>query len=328
LVVMLDFLNEAGIEKVVLKDVAEVVTYNMQYHNEPLPETAKDAVGVLAWHLLTYDRPMLESLAKTKVLVRVGIGIDTVDLKAAGELGIYVANVPDYGVEEVADSAMNHILNLMRRTFQVSYQMNNGELAIEKAQKATRLRGKNLGLVGFGKIGKATAIRAKAHGLNVIFFDPLLEDGHDKALGTTRVDSLKELIESSDVLSLHCWLDSKNANMINRETLSWIKGGKPFYFVNTARGGLVDESALLEAIKDGRISGAALDVTQVEPYPKNGPLLDKGLQNVVVTPHSAFLSAESFVEMRQKAAMEIKRVLQGGQPRNWVNKQYFKNPRV
>jgi len=144
------------------------------------------------------------------------------------------------------------------------------------------------------------------HGLNVVFYDPFIEDGYDKALGVTRVDTLKELIESSDVISLHCWLDQANKNIINRETLSWIKPGKQVYFVNTARGGLVEESALLEAIKDGRIAGAALDVTQVEPYPKDGPLLHPSLENVIVTPHSAFLSAESLVEMRQKAAMEIK----------------------
>jgi len=204
-------------------------------------------------------------------------------------------------------------------------------MVLIKLRRQQDFEEKNLGLVGFGKIGKigkATAIRAKAHGLNVIFFDPNLEDGYDKSLGVSRADSLKELIEISDIISLHCWLDSTNRNMINRETLSWIKPGKSVYFVNTARGGLVDEDALLEAIKDGRIAGAALDVTQIEPYPKNGALLDPKLENVIVTPHSAFLSAESFVEMRQKAALEIKRVLQGGIPKNFVNKQFFKNPRV
>jgi len=136
---------------------------------------------------------------------------------------------------------------------------------------------------------------------------------------------LKELISISTVVSLHCWLDSTSSNMINRESLSWITS--PIYFVNTARGGLVDEHALLEAIKDGRIIGAALDVTVAEPYPKNGPLLDPSLDNVMVTPHSAFLSAESKIEMRQKAAMEVRRVLQGGTPRNVCNKHFLHKPR-
>jgi len=158
--------------------------------------------------------------------------------------------------------------------------------------------------------------------LDVVFYDPYLEDGVDKSLGVRRVDSLKELIQQSDVLSLHCWLDENSKNIINKESLSWIKSGG-CYFINTARGGLVDEDALIEALKDKKIRGAALDVVKQEPYPDTGPLLNPNL-NIILTPHSAFLSNESLIEMRQKAALEVKRVLTGSKPRNCVNQAFLK----
>jgi len=250
--------------------------------------------------------------------------VDNVNLEAAGKMGIYVANVPDYGVEEVADSTLSHILNLMRVTFHASYAMNDNICCPEKAGEATRLRGRVLGLVGFGKIGKAVAVRAKPFGLDVVFYDPLLEDGIEKSLGVRRVDSLHALISQSDILSLHCPLDDITKDLINKESLSWIKP-EGCYFVNTARGGLADEPALIEAIKQGRIRAAAIDVQKIEPYPRDGPLLSPQLKNVYLTPHSAFCSRESLIEMREKAALEVKRVLLGGKPRNCVNLSYIKD---
>jgi len=320
-VVMVDFLPDVSIEQEVLKGVAQVVPLNLQKKlpsHDPahVPPILSTCSGILAWHLLDWDQNLLKCLKNTKILVRVGIGIDNVDLDSARSLGIAVANVPDYGVEEVADSAMNHVLNLMRQTVFASYKQTQG-WHTEKAKVATRLRGCTIGLVGLGKIGKATALRAKAFGLHVLFYDPYLEDGIDKSIGISRVDSLEELISKSDILSLHCWLDEKNYNLINERTLSFVKPGGCF-LVNTARGGLVDEEALIKAIKEGKVRGAALDVVKEEPYPPTGPLLDPSLP-IILTPHIAFLSAESFVEMRRKAAEEVKRVLLGGKPRNWVN---------
>jgi C-terminal binding protein len=319
---MMDFLNDVSLEQEILKDTAKVIPYNLQRKSDPIPDSIETAQAVLAWHLVDWNESILKKLKNTKVLVRVGIGVDNVDLKAAAKLGIYVANVPDYGVEEVADSALNHILNLMRVTFYAAYRLNDNKCVPEKAGHATRLRGSVLGLVGFGKIGKAVAVRAKPFGLDVVFYDPYLEDGIEKSLGVRRAFSLKALIEQSDILSLHCYLDETNKDMINKESLSWIKPGG-CYFINTARGGLVDEPALIESIKSGRIRGAGLDVQRQEPYPPDGPLLDPTLNNVIVTPHCAFSSRESLIEMRQKAALEVKRVLEGGKPRNCVNISFF-----
>jgi len=324
-VVMLDFLNETKVEQEILAGVAHVEPWSLN-SNADLPRVA-EAVGevdaLLGWHMLHYDRATLELFKKCKVLVRVGIGIDAIDLKSAGELGIYVANVPDYGVEEVADSAMSHILNIMRNTAVTYMQYTENKWRTDKLKGATRLRGQVIGIVGLGKIGKAVALRSKAFGLDVVFYDPYLDDGIDKALGVRRVDTLEDLIRQSDILSLHCWLDEKNKHLINAKALSYIKPGG-IYFVNVARGGLVDEVALIEALKDGRIKAAGLDVTEKEPYPADGPLLK--LPNVLITPHSAFYSDQSFEEMREKAAREVKRVLEGGVPRNFVNSQFIQNP--
>jgi len=247
-----------------------------------------------------------------------------------------VTNVPDYGVEEVADTAMCFILGLLRRTFDSKEVMDNKkwETEIAMTKKAARVKGKTLGIVGLGKIGKAVAERAKPFGLHIQFYDPYVEDGIDKSLGITRKDRLAELLSTSDVVSLHCYLDDRNREMINKDSLKNIKKGA--FLVNTARGGLINEDALVEALNDGRVAAAALvrdaciyfeidglkDVVGIEPYPKNGAL--HSCPNVILTPHTAFYSEEGWREMREKAAMEIKRVLDGGEPRNAVNKQYFK----
>lgn len=168
---------------------------------------------------------------------------------------------------------------------------------------ARRLNGKTLGLIGFGKIGKATALRAKAFGLNVIFYDPNLEDGIDKALGVKRAETLQTLIFSSDIISLHCWLDESSKHIINEESLSWIKESGA-WLVNTARGGVVSATALVSALRSGKLLGAAIDVVEVEPYPKDG-LLYQNVPNLYMTPHTAFYSDEGFEEMRTKGSYDI-----------------------
>lgn len=166
-------------------------------------------------------------------------------------------------------------------------------------------------------------MRAKAFGLKVVFFDPLLEDGIDKALGVSRAATLKELVSQSDIISLHCWLDEKTKHIINEESLSWVKESGA-WIVNTARGAVIEENALAAALKSGRLLGAAIDVVEVEPYPKDAVLFAEDIPNLYLTAHTAFYSDEGFVEMRTKAAMEVRRVLTGEKPRNVVNGKYLK----
>jgi phosphoglycerate dehydrogenase-like enzyme len=176
--------------------------------------------------------------------------------------------------------------------------------------KRRRLNGRTLGLVGLGRIGMAVALRAKAFSLNVVFYDPYVEYGRAKALGITQVTSLDRLLEVSDILSIHCPLvhnNKSNKHLINKENISHIKKGA--FFINTARGAIVEEEALVTALTDGTIQQAAVDVFEKEPYIK-GPLLD--LPNVILTPHCSFYSDQGVVEMRTKAALEVKRLLTGG----------------
>jgi C-terminal binding protein len=183
----------------------------------------------------------------------------------------------------------------------------------------SRLRGKKLGIIGFGKIGKAVGLRAKAFGLDVHFYDPYLEDGVDKSLGVKRFDTLQDLLQQSDVISVNCDLNKENYHMLNKQTLRWIPANKGVFLVNTARGGLIEEAGLLEALSDGRIKAAGIDVLEKEPY--EGHL--NHIDNLILTPHTAFYSDEGFVEMRTKATLEVARILRGEQPRNSVNKHFF-----
>jgi len=193
----------------------------------------------------------------------------------------------------------------------------------EAAQGCARIRGDTLGIVGLGRIGSAVALRAKAFGFNVIFYDPYLPDGIEKSLGVTRVYTLQDLLFQSDCVSLHCTLNEHNHHLINEYTLKQMRPGA--FLVNTARGGLVDESALASALREGRIRSAALDVHENEPFNVfQGPLKDA--PNLVCTPHAAFYSDASCTELREMAASEIRRAIVGRIPdslRNCVNKEYF-----
>jgi len=318
----LDFLSEANLEQEVLKGVARVEAWDVQSESTIPWDKLKKASAILLWHLVHLGKESIDKFSSdvTKLIVRVGVGFDSVDLRAAGEKGIYVANVPDYGVEEVADSAISLLLNLMRKTHELANGAAAGTWPTQDAKGSTRVRGKKLGIIGLGKIGKAVAVRAKVFGLEVYYYDPYLEDGLDKSLGLTRIETLKELLSTMDVISVNCDLNKDNHHLLNQETLGWIPSGKGVYLVNTARGGLIDEKALLSALSDGRVKAAALDVLENEPY-TDGHLND--IPNLLLTPHTAFYSDESFAELRTKAALEVKRVLQGQPPRNCVNKQFM-----
>ncbi|GFY08152.1 c-terminal-binding protein [Trichonephila clavipes] len=229
-----------------------------------------EAVGALMWHTITLTKEDLDKFKALRIIVRIGSGVDNIDIKAAGELGIAVCNVPGYGVEEVADTTMCLILNLYRRTYWLANMVREGkkfqgpEQVREAAQGCARIRGDTLGIIGLGRVGTAVALRAKAFGFNVIFYDPYLPDGIEKSLGLTRVYTLQDLLFQSDCVSLHCTLNEHNHHVFNEFTIKQMRPGA--FLVNTARGGLVDENALALALKDGRIRAAALDVHENEPY--------------------------------------------------------------
>ncbi|MGH0169453.1 UNVERIFIED_CONTAM: hypothetical protein FKN15_059182, partial [Acipenser sinensis] len=184
--------------------------------------------------------------------------------------GIAVCNIPSAAVEETADSTLCHILNLYRRNTWLYQALREGtrvqsvEQIREVASGAARIRGETLGLIGFGRTGQAVAVRAKVFGFNVIFYDPYLQDGLERSLGVQRVYTLQDLLYQSDCVSLHCNLNEHNHHLINDFTIKQMRQGA--FLVNSARGGLVDEKALAQALKEGRIRGAALDVHESEPF--------------------------------------------------------------
>ncbi|VEN37361.1 unnamed protein product [Callosobruchus maculatus] len=266
LVALLDG-RDCSIEMPILKDVATVAFCDAQSTSEIHEKVLNEAVGALMWHTIILTKEDLEKFKTLRIIVRIGSGVDNIDVKAAGELGIAVCNVPGYGVEEVADTTMCLILNLYRRTYWLA------NMVREAAAGCARIRGDTLGIVGLGRIGSAVALRAKAFGFNVIFYDPYLPDGIEKSLGLTRVYTLQDLLFQSDCVSLHCTLNEHNHHLINEYTIKQMRPGA--FLVNTARGGLVDDDALAQALKQGRIRAAALDVHENEPYNVfSGPLKD------------------------------------------------------
>lgn len=303
LVALLDG-RDCSIEMPILKDVATVAFCDAQSTSEIHEKVLNEAVGALMWHTIILTKEDLEKFKTLRIIVRIGSGVDNIDVKAAGELGIAVCNVPGYGVEEVADTTLCLILNLYRRTYWLANMVREGkkftgpEQVREAAQGCARIRGDTLGIVGLGRIGSAVALRAKAFGFNVIFYDPYLPDGIEKSLGLTRVYTLQDLLFQSDCVSLHCTLNEHNHHLINEFTIKQMRPGA--FLVNTARGGLVDDDSLAQALKQGRIRAAALDVHENEPYNVfSGPLKDA--PNLLCTPHAAFYSDASATELREMA---------------------------
>ncbi|VDL88592.1 unnamed protein product [Schistocephalus solidus] len=339
LVALLDG-RDCSIEMPLLKDVATVAFCDASATSEIHEKVLNEAFGALLWHTIKLNREDLQKFKSLKIIVRIGryyifmslrpdfSGYDNVDIKAAGELGIAVCNVPGYGIEEAADTAMCHILTLYRRTYWLAdmvrsgKRINNPEQLKEAAVGSARIRGDTLGIIGLGRVGSAVALRAQAFGFRVTFYDPYLSDGIERSLGIERVYQLQDLLYASDCVTLHCSLTEQNRHMINEETIKIMRKGA--FLINTARGGLVDEAALAAALKSGFIRAAALDVTDPEPFSSNSPLKDA--PNLIVTPHMAYYSENSMREMREAAAHEIRRAVTSRIPsclRNCVNKEYL-----
>eukprot|EP00667_Euglena_gracilis_P008736 EG_transcript_8862 len=211
---------------------------------------------------------------------------------------------------------MSHILNLLRHTTRQILRVRSG-IWDARSSGSQRVRGKVLALLGFGRIGKAVAGRAKPFGFDVVFYDPHRPDGEDKALGVRRVDTLQDLLRQADVLSIHCDLNATTRHIINSETIPWLKQGA--FVVNTARGGIVEMEALVRALESGHLAGAGLDVLEEEP----APAAVAAVPNLDLTPHCAFYSEQAWEEMKVKAALEARRFLTGQPLRNVVNAQYL-----
>jgi len=259
--------------------------------------------------LVTYAKlagELLRQLKNCKAIGRFGLGVDNIDLPAAKECGIAVNYVPDYCLREVSDHAMALLLALARKVPFANKLVQSGRWEVPPIVPLRRLEGQTFGLVGFGNIPRALAPKAKAFGLKVLTYDPYVNTDAAAALGVDPV-SFDDLLARSDFISVHAPLQPATRGLMNAKTFAKIKKGA--YLINTARGPLVDEAALVAALDSGHLGGAALDVVTTEPLAKDSPLL--GRDNVILTPHTAFYSVEALEELQTKCASDVARVLSG-----------------
>lgn len=325
-VAVADFItDDLAPEKEVLGDVADLTSLDAASEAD-LVGRIEDADAVMLYHNIELTKATISRLAKCKLIVRCGVGYDNVDHVYARSRGIPVGNVPDYGTEEVADSAIGMMLALTRgiNFFNTRLQRSEGAWAYMQGTPLYRLRGRVFGVIGLGRIGMAAAVRAKAIGMDVAFFDPHIPDGYDKAVGVRRVETLAELLGRSHVVSLHCPRTPETQNIIDAAAVAKMPRGS--YLVNTARGGCVDLTAIPGAIRSGQLAGAAIDVFPHEPPPADHPLIaawrdpaDPCHDRVILNPHAAFYSEEGLRDMRVKGAQACRRALLGQKLRNVVN---------
>ncbi len=271
-------------------------------------DVAREADGVL----VTYAKlpaGLLQQLQRCKVIGRFGLGVDNIDVKAAAALNIVVTYVPDYCLHEVSDHAMALVLALARKVPFSNSLVQQGRWEMPAVVPIRRLEGQTLGLVGLGNIPRRVAPKAQAFGFKVVAHDPYVSAALARELGVELV-SFERLLETSDFISVHAPLTPQTRGLFNAEAFGRMKKGA--YLVNTARGPLVDEAALVAALDAGHLGGAALDVVATEPLGKESPLL--GRTNVIVTPHTAFYSVEALEELQTKCAIDVARVLSGEKP--------------
>ena len=312
-------------ERRVLDDIADVVACDA-HQEADLIGKVEDADALMLYHCISITQATIERLQHCKLIVRCGVGYDNVEHEVARSRGIAVANVPDYGTEEVADSAIGMMLSLTRGIALLNSRLrdNRGQWVYTQAAPLSRLRGRVFGIVGLGRIGTATTLRAKALGMDVAFYDPYKPDGYDKALGIRRVETLPNLLRQAFVLSLHCPSTPETTSMIGAKAIAQMPMGS--YLINTARGAIVDTAAIPPAIASGRLSGAAIDVLAHEPPANEDPLLvawrdpnHPAHDRLIINPHAAFYSEEGLLDMRQKGADACRRALVGLPLRNVVN---------
>jgi len=325
-VVVADFISEPlEIERRILGDMADVVALNAGSEDE-LAGRVVDADAIMLYHLVSIGARTIEKLERCRVIIRCGVGYDNVDCIAARKRGIPVANVPDYGTEDVADSAIGMMLSLTRGIHYLNSRLRRrqGPWTYTQVQPTYRLRGRSFGVVGIGRIGTAAALRAKALGMDVVYYDPYVPQGRDRSLGVRSAETLEELLKEVHVLSMHCPLTPETRHMINRRTLALMPPGA--FLVNTARGAVVDSLAVLDAVKSGHLAGAGIDVLEAEPPPEDDPLVaawrdpeHPAHDRIIVNPHSAFYTEEGLIDVRVKGSRNCRRVLLGEKPHNAVN---------
>lgn len=282
---------------------------------------AADADGIVVQYAPITAR-VLAALPQLSAIGRYGVGVDTLDVPAATAAGVAVCNVPDYGTEDVSDHAIALAATLARGTAQLDRMLRRGEYSLEAVKPLRRIHTRTFGVVGLGLIGAATARKARGLGYTVIGSDPAQEIGTHTADGV-EVVSFEDVLARADVISLHVPLNRHTEHLINRETLAAMKDTA--VVINTCRGGVINTDDLVEALRTGVIAGAGLDVFETEPLPRTSALLE--LDNVVLTPHAAWYSEESYGELKHRTLENVIDVCAGVRPRNIMNPEVLEGNR-
>jgi D-3-phosphoglycerate dehydrogenase len=294
---------------------AEVIVAQCKTEDD-LIEACADADGLIFQYASITAR-VLDSLKQCRVIARYGTGMDTIDIPAAVARGIVCCNVPGFCLSEVADHTMALLLACARGIVRLNDSVRDGEWDAVGVSKTTeRLTGQTIGFIGLGAIAAAVATRARAFDLQPIAFSPRAPDSAFESSGIRRVE-LDELLETSDFVSVHTPLRPETHHLINARALDLMR--PTAYLINTARGGLVDNQALLSALESGSIAAAALDVMDPEPMPADSPLHQA--PNLIITPHAGFFSLTAMEILRRETAAEVARVLSGQEPRSSVTTQ-------
>jgi phosphoglycerate dehydrogenase-like enzyme len=325
--------EDPNVERNILGPEFEVDFFTLD-QSASIPESAwSKADAIIGYRGIRVTADSLQRLEKARIIVRAGVGFDTIDVEACGARGIPVCNVPNYGTGEVADQAIALMMALTRGV--VAYNealkkdLGAGWNWTIGAPTMRRLRGSVFGVVGMGRIGTAAGMRAKGFGMDVVFYDPYVPSGQDIALGFRRVHSLHEVMAAADVLSIHTPLTTETRGMIDAAALAAMKPDA--ILINTSRGPVVDFDALYQGLRAGRIAAAGLDVLPIEPPNPDHPLLQAWRADAdwikgrfVLNPHAAFYSKGALRDMRTFAAETVRNYLLDGRLRDCVNLQYLR----
>ena len=284
---------------------------------EEIIEKCQDAFGLINQYA-PIDSKVLAALPKLKVVSRMGIGANNIDVDAANKNKIYVANVPDGSVDEVSNHAFALFMCCLRRLVTLNKAIRRGEWGIGSAVPVHRASAVKLGLMSFGRIPQKLAEKVKVLGVQILVYDPYIPKTFIEEKGAKPV-TFEEILKESDYISIHTPLTPDTQHLFSIHEFQMMKNTA--YIINTSRGAIIDEKALIEALRNKEIAGAALDVYETEPIARDNPLLH--MDNVIATPHSAWYSEEALVEIRSKTALNIVDVMEDKTPRYFFNKKAF-----
>ena len=295
------------------KNINLVVSKN----KDDLKNQIIDADGLL-FCFESIDESILRSSKKLKIAQRYGIGVDNIDIKVATELGIVVANIPDYCIDEVSDHAISMILSLNRLLQRDSDLVKQGKWnEVKKDKRVYRLSNSTLGLLGFGRIGKRISEKAMSFGMNVIAYDPFLKQNN---VGGVKLLDLNQVLSESDFISLHLPLNDQTNHIINDKQFKLMK--QDSILINVSRGGLINEDSLIKYLSSGKLRGAGLDVIEGSKEKSNKLF---SFDNVIITPHTAFFSQESSEELQLRSSQQLYDVLKGFKPKFFINPEVLNN---